>query len=115
MTIRKILEFIFQLPVKTTLLAILHSKSWESFCSKRFFIIRRILLPGYSAANSTARSFIRYTQQKGIEVSVIDHVKPETLFKIWFKGRSIDCVVLNSHQQHQRLSVTFFWSKLEEI
>ncbi len=77
--------------------------------------LRRILLPGYSAINSTARSFIRYIQQKGIEASAIDHIKPEKLFKIWFKGRSIDCVVLNSHQQRQRLSMTFFWSNLEEI
>ncbi len=58
--------------------------------------LRRILLPGYSAINSTARSFISYIQQKGIEVSAIDQIKPETLFKIQVEGRSIDCVVLNS-------------------
>jgi G:T/U-mismatch repair DNA glycosylase len=58
--------------------------------------LRKILLPGYSAINSTARSFIRYIRKKGIKSSVIDQVKPETLFKIHFKDRSIDCVVLNS-------------------
>ncbi len=58
--------------------------------------LKRILLPGYSAKHSTARSFIKYIQQKGIEASAIDQVKPETLFKIHFKERAIDCVVLNS-------------------
>jgi hypothetical protein len=69
--------------------------------------LRRIRLPGYSAINSTARSFIRYIQQKGIEASAIDHVKPETLFKIWFKGRSIDCVVLNSTSAASKIKHDF--------
>lgn len=56
----------------------------------------KILLPGYSAINSTARSFIRYIEESGIESSAIGQVKPEMLFQIHFKGRSIDCVVLNS-------------------
>lgn len=58
--------------------------------------LKRILLPGYSAIHSTARSFIKYIQEKGIEASAIDQIKPETSFKIHFKGRAIDCVVLNS-------------------
>ena len=69
--------------------------------------LRRILLPGYSAINSTARSFIRYIQQKGIEVSSIDQVKPETLFRIQFKGRSIDCVVLNSTSTASKIKYDF--------
>ena len=70
--------------------------------------LKKILLPGYSAINSTARSFIRYIQQEGIEASAIDQVKPETLFKIYFKDRAIDCVVLNSTSQRQELSMIFF-------
>lgn len=58
--------------------------------------LKKILLPGFSAIHSTARSFIKYIQQKGITASAIDQIKPETLFKIQFQGRSIDCVVLNS-------------------
>jgi G:T/U-mismatch repair DNA glycosylase len=58
--------------------------------------LRRILLLGYSASNSTARSFIRYVHQMGIETSIIDEVKAETLFTIQLKDRTIDCVVLNS-------------------
>jgi G:T/U-mismatch repair DNA glycosylase len=58
--------------------------------------LRKILLPGYSAISSTTRSFIRYLQQEGIEVPEIDPIKPESVFKIQFTGRSIDCVVLNS-------------------
>lgn len=69
--------------------------------------LRRILLPGYSAINSTARSFIKYIQQKGIETSVIDQVKPETLFKIQFKGRSVDCIVLNSTSTASKIKYDF--------
>ena len=69
--------------------------------------LRRILLPGYSAINSTARSFINYIQQKGIETSTIDQVKPETLFKIQFKGRSIDCIVLNSTSTASKIKYDF--------
>lgn len=69
--------------------------------------LRRILLPGYSAINSTARSFIRYIQQNGIEVSEIDQVKPEALFKMHFKDRSIDCVILNSTSTASRIKYDF--------
>ena len=69
--------------------------------------LRRILLPGYSAINSTAKSFIRLIQQKGIEASAIDQIKPETEFKIHIKGRSIDCVVLNSTSTASRIKYDF--------
>jgi G:T/U-mismatch repair DNA glycosylase len=69
--------------------------------------LTKILLPGYSAINSTAKSFVRYIQQKGIEASAIDQVKPETLFKIYFKGRSIDCVVLNSTSTASKIKYDF--------
>jgi G:T/U-mismatch repair DNA glycosylase len=69
--------------------------------------LRRILLPGYSAFSSTARSFIRYMQQIGIEVSRIDAIKPESVFKIHLKGRSIDCVVLNSTSTASRIKYEF--------
>ncbi|HEX7846570.1 MAG TPA: hypothetical protein VF476_12285 [Chitinophagaceae bacterium] len=58
--------------------------------------LKRILLTGYSAANSTAKSFIKYLDQKKIERSAIDQYKPETFFKIYAKERAIDCVILNS-------------------
>ena len=69
--------------------------------------LRRILLLGYSAVNSTARSFIRYIQQEGIEASAIDQVKPERLFKIHFNGRSIECVILNSTSTASRVKYDF--------
>jgi G:T/U-mismatch repair DNA glycosylase len=65
--------------------------------------LRKILLPGYSAISSTTRSFIRYIQQEGIEVPAIDPIKPESAFKIQFKGRSIDCIVLNSTSTASRI------------
>jgi G:T/U-mismatch repair DNA glycosylase len=69
--------------------------------------LKRILLPGYSAINSTARSFIKYIQQKGIEASAIDQIKSETAFKIYFKGRAIDCVVLNSTSTASKIKYDF--------
>lgn len=58
--------------------------------------LRRILLTGYSAGNSAARSFIRYLQQEKLETSEIGPIKAETRFQIQCKSRLIDCVVLNS-------------------
>ena len=69
--------------------------------------LERILLPGYSALNSTARSFIRYLQQNDIKTSEINQVKPDTLFKIEFRGRSIVCVVLNSTSPASRVKFDF--------
>lgn len=69
--------------------------------------LKRILLPGYSAINSTARSFIRYIRQNEIEVSAIDKIKPETLFKIHFNEREIDCVVLNSTSTASKIKYDF--------
>ncbi len=69
--------------------------------------IKRILLPGYSAFYSTARSFIRYIRDEKIENSATDQLKPEMLFKIYFKGRSIDCVVLNSTSTASRIKYDF--------
>jgi G:T/U-mismatch repair DNA glycosylase len=69
--------------------------------------LERILLPGYSALNSTARSFIKYLQQNGIKISAIDQIKPDTLFTIEFRGRSIECVILNSTSPASRVKYDF--------
>lgn len=65
--------------------------------------LKRILLPGYSAPNSTARSFIKYLQQNDIKMSAIEQIKPDTIFKIEFRGRSLECVVLNSTSPASRV------------
>lgn len=67
----------------------------------------RILLPGYSAFSSTAQSFLRYIKEKGIEISSFAPIKPESVFKIHLKGRSIDCVVLNSTSTASRIKYDF--------
>jgi len=69
--------------------------------------LNKILLPGYSAVHSTARSFIKYVQQKGLEISTIDQVKPGMLFNIRFQERSIECVVLNSTSTASRVKYDF--------
>ncbi len=58
--------------------------------------LQRILLPGFSAPNSTARSFIKYLEGHGIEVSVNIPLRQGTTFKFGVNGRDIECVVLNS-------------------
>lgn len=65
--------------------------------------LERILLPGYSAQNSTAKSFIKYLQENGIRISTIDEIRPNTLFEIEFKGRNIECFVLNSTSPASRV------------
>lgn len=65
--------------------------------------LQRILLPGFSAEHSTARSFLRYLRQAEIEHSTIDSVRPENAFEIYIAGRSIDCVVLNSTSTASRI------------
>ncbi len=69
--------------------------------------LKRILLPGFSAINSTARSFIRYIQEKGIAVSAIDQIKPEAVFTIHVKERPVECVVLNSTSTASRVKYDF--------
>ena len=65
--------------------------------------LERILLPGYSAPNSTARSFIGYLQQNDIKFSAIEQIKPDTVFMIEFRGRNIECVILNSTSPASRV------------
>jgi len=69
--------------------------------------LERILLPGYSAQNSTARSFIKYLRQNGIKISKIDEISPNTLFEMEFKGRTIECVILNSTSPASRVKYDF--------
>lgn len=66
-----------------------------------------ILLLGYSAINSTAKSFINYIEQQGIKYSAINKVGPETAFTIQLKGRLIECVVLNSTSTASRIKYDF--------
>ena len=58
--------------------------------------LERILLPGYSATHSTARSFLRHLEQQDIRNSATGQIKAETKFDLQFRNRAIECVVLNS-------------------
>lgn len=58
--------------------------------------LNRILLPGYSAENSTTKSFLRYLKEKGIRISDIPPIKAGATFKIYVADREIECVILNS-------------------
>ena len=58
--------------------------------------LTRMLLPGFSAENSTTKSFLRYLKDKGITRSDIPPIKAEASFKIYVADREIDCIILNS-------------------
>jgi len=58
--------------------------------------LTRILLPGYSAEHSTTRSFLNYITANGIRCSSIPPIKAEAVFTIYYQGREIECIVLNS-------------------
>lgn len=58
--------------------------------------LTRILLPGYSAENSTTRSFLRYLNEHKINISDIPQIRAEVSFKIYVTDREIECIILNS-------------------
>jgi len=59
--------------------------------------LRTILLSGFSAPSSTARLFLRYLQEQGLEpVPVPQKLDRETVFDLHVDGRRIRCMVLNS-------------------
>jgi G:T/U-mismatch repair DNA glycosylase len=57
--------------------------------------LEKILLPGYSAPNSTARAFLKYLKSKNIPYEIKD-IKANVEFFINVFDRKIKCVVLNS-------------------
>lgn len=75
-----------------------------------FSIIRKhkelqsILLSGFSAENSTLRSFERYLQHQNIQVPDYGKASPEKSFKIKIDDREIECVILNSTSTASRVS-----------
>lgn len=69
--------------------------------------LNKILLPGYSANSSTARSFIRYLFENNIAVPPNVPMKPESSFKIYLGNRSLDCVVLNSTSTACRINYNY--------
>lgn len=58
--------------------------------------LARILLPGFHAPNSTAKSFINYLIKENIKHTKPDLFKPEQMFTLFLNNREIECVILNS-------------------
>ena len=69
--------------------------------------LQRILLPGYSAAHSTAKSFAKYVQEHGLGICSDDQIRSEGMFDLKFTGRVIECVVLNSTSTASRIKYDF--------
>jgi G:T/U-mismatch repair DNA glycosylase len=59
--------------------------------------LEKILLSGYSAPNSTAKSFLKYLDSKNIPYNVkAKDIKANKEFSITIFSRKIKCVILNS-------------------
>ncbi len=58
--------------------------------------LRKIILAGYSAKNSTARKFMDYLVLNKIPFEKPVQIKPGAEFKIKIKDREVQCVILNS-------------------
>lgn len=76
--------------------------------------LNRILLPGYSAFHSTARSFVRYVQENKLGICTKDHIRPEGKFYITYNGRSIECIVLNSTSTASRIKFEFLLNQFRK-
>jgi G:T/U-mismatch repair DNA glycosylase len=62
---------------------------------KKHHELEKILLPGYSAPNSTTKAFLKYLKSKNIPYKVKE-IKPNAEFFINIFNRKIKCVILNS-------------------
>ncbi len=67
--------------------------------------LQRIILPGYSAANSTLWSFLKYLNENGIIAPEIKNPKGGiTEFKIQIENKSIECKVVYSTSTATKLN-----------
>ena len=66
--------------------------------------LERILLPGFSAPNSTFRAFVKYLELNNINVEVLKP-SPEKSFNIQIENRIIECVILNSTSRASRVTI----------
>ena len=73
----------------------------------------RILLPGFSAEHSTARSFLRYMRQAGVVISEDPEMKSGSSFSITVKGCLMECVILNSTSTASRVTYDFLLKQFE--
>ncbi len=70
--------------------------------------LKKIILAGYSAPSSTARKFIEYLEQHNFHFEKPEQIKMGSEFPLWFEGRKVECVILNS-------TSTAFPIKLEKL
>jgi G:T/U-mismatch repair DNA glycosylase len=63
---------------------------------KRHPELETIIIAGYSAKNSTARKFLEYLNEHGIEYNPPVEIKAGATFEIFIKKRLIKCVIVNS-------------------
>ncbi|MGZ3920160.1 MAG: hypothetical protein ACXVNM_05760 [Bacteroidia bacterium] len=70
--------------------------------------LKKIILAGFAAKNSTARTFLHLLEKKGVKHDLPSEIKAGTSFNIYMEQRVINCVILNS-------TSTAFPIKLEKL
>jgi G:T/U-mismatch repair DNA glycosylase len=70
--------------------------------------LKKIILAGFAAKSSTARTFLNQLDEQHIHYSKPVEIKAGTEFQLYMGKRSIDCVILNS-------TSTAFPIKLEKL
>lgn len=65
--------------------------------------LKRILISGYSAENSTFKAFITYLDLNTIKHTLPEKIKPGYSFSVFIDDRIIDCTITNSTSTAARI------------
>lgn len=76
--------------------------------------LNQILLPGYSAKNSTARTFVKYLNENGIAIQNDFEFKTGQCFKINVFNREIECFILYSTSTVSRKKYEVVFGEFEK-
>lgn len=69
--------------------------------------LKKIILSGYSAKNSTYYAFIQYLKENNIEFKGPVKIAPGNLFVIKLSGRTLSCVIVNSTSTTTRMKLEY--------
>lgn len=68
--------------------------------------LERIIIAGYSAENSTYRTFLKYLDSLNIKYTLPQAVKPSESFTVFVDDRKIKCFITNSTSTATRIKFT---------
>ncbi len=77
--------------------------------------LNTVMLAGYSAPNSTYKSFCKFLTENGIAFNAPLLVKPGTSFTIQIKNRTIQCVITHSTSTATRIKLEHLISEFKSL